>query len=184
MPERYGSVSKLLHWTVFLLLLNQFVVAAAMLNTPAGETTAGFTAGGLYNWHKSIGLIALAAAFVRLVWRKIASLPDWAPNLAATEKRAIHWIERALYVWMFLMPLSGFVFVMAGGYGVKFFGLWDLPNVIGKNPTVAGIAEWTHEVTAVLLVATLVAHWSVGIRHQMIHRDRYLHRMLPFTHQR
>ena len=41
--DRYGLVTKLLHWTVFLLILNQFVVATAMLNTPQGETTGGFS---------------------------------------------------------------------------------------------------------------------------------------------
>ena len=76
---RYGLVTKVLHWTVFLLILNQFVVAAAMLNTPEDETTWGFSQGTLYNWHKSIGLIALALALLRYIWRKSAALPDWRP---------------------------------------------------------------------------------------------------------
>jgi len=181
--DRYGLVTKVLHWTVFLLLLNQFVVAAAMLNTPQGETTAGFSPGTLYNWHKSIGLIVLAVVLVRYIWRKTTMLPDWAPNLSRGEKRAIHRIEGTLYACMFLMPISGFVFVMAGDYGVKFFGLWDLPNVLGKNAVVASVAEWTHEITAGLLTVALLAHWGLAFRHHWTHRDRYLHRMLPFTHQ-
>ena len=181
---RYGLVTKVLHWSVFLLILNQFAAAAAMLNTPEGETTWGFSQGTLYNWHKSIGLVALAVALLRYIWRQSAALPDWAPNLSSGEKRAINWIERTLYVCMFLMPISGFVFVMAGDYGVEFFGLWTLPNFIGKNASVAPIAEWTHTITACLLVATLFAHWGLGIRHHLMHRDRYLHRMLPFTHQK
>jgi cytochrome b561 len=181
---RYGFVAKFFHWTLFLLVINQFVVAAAMLNTPPDSTVAGFSPATLYNWHKSIGLVALAAALLRYIWRRSVSLPDWAPNLSRGEQRAIHWIERALYTGMFLMPMSGFVFVMAGGYGVKFFGLWDLPIVIAKNAEIAAIAEWTHGATACLLVAVLFAHWAVGIRHQWIHGDRYLQRMLPFTHQK
>jgi cytochrome b561 len=182
-PPRYGTVAKTLHWTIFLLFLNQFVVAYLMLNTPPDETAAGFTPGTLYNWHKSIGLIALAVAIFRFIWRKQAGVPDWAPSLSAAEKRWIHWIERTLYVCMFLMPASGYVFVMAGGYGVKFFSTWDLPNPIGENESLALVAEWTHIVTACLIAATLVAHWGIGIRHQLLHRDRYLHRMLPFTRQ-
>jgi cytochrome b561 len=181
---RYGLVTKVLHWTVFLLILNQFVVAAAMLNTPQGETTAGFTQGTLYNWHKSIGLIALAVALARFVWRKSTPLPDWAPHLSDGEKRWIGRIETTLYLCMFLMPASGFAFVMTGGHGVHFFGEWHLPNLLGENESVALVADWTHRVTAVLLVLALLAHWGVGIRHQRIHRDRYLHRMLPFTHQK
>jgi cytochrome b561 len=180
---RYGPVTKALHWVLFLLLLNQFAVAAAMLNTPDWDTTAGFTQGALYEWHKSIGLVALAAASVRYLWRRTTPLPDWAPNLSTVEKRTIHAVERALYTCMFLMPVSGFVFVMAGGFGVVLFGRWDLPNVIGKHPALARTAELTHEASAVLLALALVAHWVVILRHHRVHKDRYVHRMLPFTHQ-
>ena len=93
---RYGPVTKALHWLLFLLLLNQFVVAAVMLNTPDGGTTAGFTQGTLYEWHKSIGLVALAAAAVRYLWRRTTPLPDWAPNLTDAENTVIRFIERAL----------------------------------------------------------------------------------------
>ncbi|MET0681549.1 MAG: cytochrome b/b6 domain-containing protein [Burkholderiales bacterium] len=181
---RYGPVTKILHWTVFVLILNQFVVAAMMLNTPQGATTAGFTQGQLYNWHKSIGLIVLAVALARYIWRKTTPLPDFAPNLSDGEKRALGWIEPTLYLCMFLMPISGFVFVMTGGYGVNFFGVWHLPNFLGKHAAISKIAEWTHIVTAVVLFVTLLAHWTLGIRHQSRHRDRYFHRMLPFTHQK
>lgn len=181
---RYGVVSKVLHWAVFLLFVNQFVVAIAMLNTPQGQTTAGFTQGTLYNWHKSTGLILLAVVLVRFIWRKSTPLPDWAPNLSEGEKRWIGRIESTLYGCMFLMPISGYVFVMAGDYGVDFFGRWALPNPIGKHEAVAVIADWVHRLTAWLIVITLLSHWSLGIRHQLKHRDRYLHRMLPFTHQK
>ncbi len=181
--SRYGVVTKILHSTVFVLILNQFLVAAAMLNTPEGETTAGFTQGALYQWHKSVGVVVLAVALLRYVWRKTTPLPDWAPNLSAGEKRMIHGIERTLYACMFLMPCSGFVFVMAGDYPLNFFGIWNMPNVIGANATLALVAQWVHLITAILLGATLLAHWGVAIRHEWIHRDRYPHRMLPFTHQ-
>jgi len=181
---RYGAVAKAFHWAIFLLFLNQFVVATAMLNTAQGETTAGFTQGQLYNWHKSIGLVALAMALGRYVWRNRGPLPDWAPNLSEAEMRWLPRIERTLYVCMFLMPVSGFVFVMAGGYGVNFFGRWHIPNFLGEDETVATVADWVHRITAVVLVLTLLAHWTLGIRHHLVHRDRYLRRMLPFTHQK
>jgi len=180
---RYGFVAKSLHWLVFLLIANQFAVATAMLHLPAGETLAGFSAGALYNWHKSIGLIAFAAASVRLLWRATTDLPEWARNLSVAERRAIVWIERVLYLSMFLMPASGFMFVMAGDFGVNFFSRWEMPMFIEPNSTIAAIAQRTHEVTAGLLAAGLLAHWILIARHQRTYRDRYVQRMLPFTHQ-
>jgi cytochrome b561 len=181
---RYGTVTKLLHWAVFAAIVNQFAVAWAMLHTEEWETTFGMTRDALYEWHKSIGLVALALACARVVWRKVASLPDWAPNLSAGEKRAIHLIERALYFCMVAMPLSGLIFVMTGGYPILLFGRWDLPPFLPLNAVVSRTAQWTHAVTAVLLVGSLVAHWAVGLRHQLRDRDRYLQRMMPFTHQK
>jgi len=180
---RYGPVTKALHWLVFLLLLGQFVLANAMLNTLDGETTAGLTQGSLYEWHKSIGLLALLAAVARYTWRRLTPLPDWAPNLTSVEKRVIDVVERVLYACMFVMPLSGFLFVMAGGFGVKLFDRWELPRFIGKHAGLAGTAQVTHEIAATVLVLTLLVHWVLVVRHHVTRKDRYLHRMLPFTHQ-
>ena len=178
--ERYGWMTKLLHWTGVLLIANQFVVAAIMLTTPADGTTAGVAQGGWYNWHKSIGLIAFAVVLARFVWRTTASLPDWAPHLSARERRAIHWVERGLYLGMFLMPVSGFVFVMAGDFGVNLFSTWELPRVISPNQGLATFARWTHTGTAWLLGLAILTHWTIVARHQWRHHDRYVHRMLPF----
>jgi cytochrome b561 len=72
---------------------------------------------------------------------------------------------------------------MAGDYGVNFFSRWELPRFIEPNTTVAAVAERTHQVTAILLDVGVLAHWAVVARHQGLHRDRYVDRMLPFTHQ-
>jgi cytochrome b561 len=181
--QRYGWMTKLLHWTSFVLIANQFVVAAVMLTTPPEGTTAGVSEGGWYNWHKSIGMVVFVVVLARFVWRKVASLPDWAPHLSAREKRAIHWVERVLYLGMFLMPISGFVFVMAGDFGVNLFSTWELPRVISPNKTLAVLAQWTHRGAAWLLGIAILTHWTIVARHQSRHRDRYVQRMLPFTHQ-
>jgi cytochrome b561 len=180
---RYGSVTKALHWLVFLLIAWQFALATVMLNMPGGLTIAGYTQGALYEWHKSVGLIVLAVALFRFIWRKTTGLPEWAPNLTDGEKRAIRLIERVLYVCMILMPLSGFLFVMAGGFGVKLFNAWDLPRFIPEQAMVARGAQLTHAATATGLVVALLAHWTVIFRHEARRSDGYVQRMLPFTHQ-
>lgn len=182
--NRYGPVTKTLHWLTFVLVVNQFVVAWVMMRLGEGETWAGLAQGPLYEWHKSIGLVLLTVFVVRMAWRQFTEYPDWAPNLSAAERRWIGVIERTLYLCLFLMPASGFVFVMAGGYGIVLFGRWDVPFVIDQHETLALVAQWTHVVTAYGLAAALLAHWFVAFRHQVLHRDRYLQRMLPFTHQK
>ena len=68
---------------------------------------------------------------------------------------------------------------MAGNYGVRLFGLWDLPNPIVPAPQTAQIALWVHVVCAMLLLLLLGAHLSLVLGHQFGLRDRLIHRMLP-----
>lgn len=182
-PSRYGTMTKALHWAVFGLFANQFLVAALMMNAGDDETAMGLARDDLYEWHKSVGVVIFCVVAVRYLWRRLTPLPAWAPNLSGREQRAIHIVERVLYLCMFLMPASGFVFVMAGGYPLNFFRLGNVPNPIGKHEALSLVAEWTHAGTAVVIVLTLIAHWTIVVRHQRAHRDRYLQRMLPFTHQ-
>ena len=180
---RYGALTKLFHWLIFIGIVMQYFVAAIMLQIKDPETFWGFNQGNYYNWHKSVGLIIFGLVICRYLWRRLASLPDWAPGLSDGEKRYIHRVEQILYACMFVMPISGYVFVMAGDYGVHFFGMVHLPNPIGKIEWLARTAEYIHIVTAVIIVVAFFAHMAMVFKRQFVNRDGYARRMLPFTHQ-
>ncbi|MEZ4620653.1 MAG: cytochrome b/b6 domain-containing protein [Caldilineaceae bacterium] len=177
-------MTKFFHWAVFIGFVFQYFVASVMLRISQAESFWGFTQGFLYNWHKSVGLIIFGVVICRYLWRRFTSLPNWAPTLTKRERVWVHWIERILYLCMFVMPISGYMFVMAGGYGVNFFGVYPLPNPIGKIPWLALLAEYTHWITAITIVVTWLCHMALVFKHQLIDRDRLLHRMLPLTHQK
>jgi cytochrome b561 len=175
----YGTLTKALHWLVVALFAFQFAAAYTMLSLDGEVTAMGMCQSTYYNWHKSIGLVALLVAALRLLARRQGSLPDWAPTLSARERDFIHRAEQVLYAAMFVMPLSGFLYVMAGGYGVNMFGVWEMPNPIGSWPTLATAAKWTHVVSAYVLVATLAGHVGLVLWHTLVLRDGLLWRMLP-----
>lgn len=177
----YGTVTRFLHWAVFLLFLHQYLGANLMTRIGSDQTLFGITQGGYYNWHKSIGLALLGLALLRLAWRKLTPLPDWAPTLTPAERTISHWNETLLYAGMILLPVSGYLFVMAGGYGIKLFGWHDLSNPIGKQ---AGLAAFARVVHVALSYATLVIvawHVGLGLKHHLFDHDRLLDRMLPFA---
>ena len=178
----YGTITKTFHWLIFLIFANQYIVAFNMMRIEGSETAlGGYTQGTLYNWHKSIGLIALLVALLRYTWRKTTRLPDWADGLSKREQQIIHWYERLLYAAMFLMPISGYVYVMAGGYGVHFFSRVHLPNPIPQGETLAAIARATHIGTGWVILAVLAVHVGLVLKHQLVDKDGLLRRMLPFT---
>lgn len=176
---RYGGITKLLHWLVFIGFVFQYIVANTMQEIAASQTAFGMTKGELYNSHKSIGLVILAIVAIRYVWRRFSRLPDWAETLTERERTFIHWAERVLYTCMFLMPISGFVYSMAGGQGVLFFGVFPLPNPFGEIGWLSSVAQITHRITAMVILVTLVGHIGLVLKHQFVNKDRLLNRMLP-----
>ncbi|MBU1212452.1 MAG: cytochrome b/b6 domain-containing protein [Alphaproteobacteria bacterium] len=177
--KSYGALTKFFHWVIVGLFAFQYAAGYTMTSLGSQDSALGFTQGNYYNWHKSIGLIALGFAFFRLLNRHYNRLPKWAPNLTKSEKRMMHYYENALYLAMFLMPVSGFVYVMAGGYGVHFLEITHLPNPIGKLSQLATIAKWTHILSSFAILIALAAHMSVVLRHQLVLKNGLVWRMLP-----
>jgi len=178
----YGAPTKLLHWLVVVLFAFQFTAANVMLRLDAGATQLGLSQATYYNWHKSIGLMALALALLRLLARKRGQLPDWAPTLS--ERIFVHRTEQVLYLAMFLMPVSGYLYVTAGGFGVTLFGAWDLPNPMGEWQLLATAAKWTHIVGSYALLLAVAGHVGLVLRHQLILKDGLLLQMLPRSRHR
>jgi cytochrome b561 len=178
-PTGYGALTKVFHWLIVLIILLQYTSAKIMLRTPAAATTLGLIQDTYYNWHKSLGLVALLVMLARLANRQIGELPPWATTLTALEQMIIHRTEQLLYVALLIMPLSGFLYVMAGNYGVRLFGLWDLPNPIGPAPLTAEIALWVHVACSMLLLLPLGTHLGLVLGHHFGLRDRLIHRILP-----
>ena len=177
----YGAMTRSLHWAVFLLFVYQYVGANLMTRIGSGKTLFGLTQGTYYNWHKSIGLVLLVLVLLRLAWRKLTPLPDWAPTLAPDERTISHWNETLLYGCMILLPVSGYLFVMAGDYGIKLFGWHDFPNPIGKRESLATLARVVHIMIAYATIVIVAWHVGLGLKHQIFDHDRFLARMLPFV---
>lgn len=175
----YGALTKLCHWLIAALFLFQYLAATIMLRLEPGGVSLGLSQDTWYNWHKSIGLVALAVAIARLLARRAGTLPDWAPTLVPWEHRFIHRAEQILYAAMFLMPVSGYLYVMAGGYGVRLFGAIELPNPIGERGSLATLAKYTHIASAYVLLAAICGHAGLVLRHHIVLRDGLLRRMLP-----
>jgi len=177
---RYGSVTRFFHWSIFALFVYQFLGANIMTRLGRDATAFGMDGNFYYNWHKSIGLVLLVLAIARFIWRKTTPLPRWDPSLTKPERAISARLETWLYVLMFALPLSGFLYVMAGGYGIKLFGLLDLPNPIGKQPAWSGLVWTLHVVLAYAALIVIAWHVGLGIKKHVFEKSGLMNRMLPF----
>lgn len=175
-PTAYGGLTKTLHWAIAAVFAFQLGSALVMTRLGQGQTAAGLSADDWYNWHKTLGLAALLLAVARLWARQAGTLPDWADCLTGFDRRLVHRAEQLLYLGMFLMPLTGLLHVMAGGYGVLLAGRWPLPNPLPRLEWLEAVGAWGHVAAGVMLLLGLAGHLFVVGRHL---RHGVLRRMLP-----
>ncbi len=171
--KEFGTIAKTFHWSIFLLFVFQFGIAIVMY----GVATKEYYPKDLFITHKSVGVLLFFIAVARLMWRKLNPPPPWPASITEFEKKAFRFLEISLYAVMFLMPLSGYLFSFASGFGFKFFGLFDVPDLIGKNATLAVFGKYLHRITAFIVVALVASHLSLILRHHFDSKDKFIDRM-------
>jgi len=172
---RWGAVSQLLHWLIALLILTQIALGITMkVFLHPGPT---FLA--IIGVHKSIGVTILALVVIRLLWRLMNPVPKLPNTLEPYEQTLARLTHAALYVILLAMPLSGWIGSAAGGHPVKWFNLFTLPMLVGKNRSLSGVMGDTHEALAIGLGLILVLHIAAALRHHFVLQDDTLRRMLP-----
>jgi len=174
-PDRWGSVSKSLHWLIALLILALGIVGLLMGELP--KTPKYFW---VYTAHKSIGITVLVLVVLRLLWRLYAGAPRPVPGTPGWQERiagATHWL---LYVMMFAIPLSGWLYDSASGLRpFKLFGLLEMPKLVAPDERAAQLSHAFHEWGFWALILVVLAHASAALYHHLQQRDATLVRMLP-----
>lgn len=128
------------------------------LGTAYSDLASGDILGGgvsLPEVHVLLGLVILALAASRVVWRRTAGLPPWAESLSPEERTWEHWSEKLLLSLLFVIPLSGLLLVVVS---------YDLLPL--------------HIAAHICFFAAVAAHLGLVLKHQLVNRDRLVSRML------
>ncbi|WP_017915125.1 cytochrome b [Xanthomonas sacchari] len=174
-PNRWGSVSQTLHWLIAALILLLGVVGLTMGELP--KTPKYFW---VYTAHKSLGLTVLALVIVRLGWRLYAGAPKPVPGTPGWQERIADATHALLYVMIFAIPLSGWLYDSASGLRpFRWFGLVAVPKLSAPNEHLRDLSHTVHEWGFWLLIAVVLAHAGAAFYHHLFQRDATLARMLP-----
>jgi len=171
----WGSVSKGLHWLIVLLIINQWVIAERADALPKGPALIG----ALW-WHKSFGITILALAVIRLVWRWMNPVPDLAVETRPWERVLARISHFLLYALIFAIPLSGWTMSSARNFPVSWFGVLQLPDLVGADPQLYERLHALHGQLFAVLVVVAGLHIAGALKHHFIDRNDVLRRMLPF----
>jgi cytochrome b561 len=169
---RLSKTTIALHWLAGALLL--FMI-------PGGLVIDEFAKGPFRNswidFHRSLGLIVLVVAFVRISWRikegfppPLSDTPKWEQVLKKTD----HWL---LLIASLFMPLSGMLMNIAGGRGLFFFGLELVAKSGEKVQPWASLGNNAHSLGGDVILAGVVLHLVGMIRRAVVKKDGTLRRM-------
>lgn len=171
-PDSYGAIARLLHWSVVLLIILQYVLAESAHDLPDGTEKLQ-----LILRHKSFGVLILLLVLARIAWKvanKGLPVPAGSPGL----RKAAAAGHGILYLLLLAVPLSGWAMSASAGYPVSFFGLFELPALVAENHELHEALEELHEGLFVTLVVVSVGHVLAALYHQFVLKDGVLRRMI------
>ena len=179
----YGLVAIVFHWTIAALFAGQVALGIFMTGL-ADHEPAKF---GLYQWHKSFGLVILLLALVRLAWRLINRAPDPPAGIRAFEQRAARLAHVFLYAAIVLVPVTGWAFVSSSPLGIPTFAFYlvvvpHLPAPVSE--AAEALLRRIHTTLALLSAAVAILHIGAALRHHFVLKDTVLRRMIVPAHRR
>lgn len=171
--EKFGSLTKILHWTIFTLFVVEFyLVYQRSYFADESPLKAQFMF-----FHKSIGVLLLLLAVLFLFWRHVGKRPSYI-STAPIETLLAKLTHFLLYVVLLVQPLSGMLMSLAGGYKVPVFGLFTIQPFAQKNEALGDFLYQTHVWTSYFIIGLVSLHALAALFHHFVRRDRVLTRMM------
>lgn len=173
-----GKLTISLHWIIAAIIMGLCATGLYMSRAEAWN---------LYPIHKSIGVLVLFIAMLRVAWRIKSGWPKAAADYSRIERVAAKIVKWVLIIGSIALPVTGMLFSGAGGHGFGLFGLVIVPaqHMPGKPAEVlaysefwASLGETLHHVSAYVLIVAILAHMAGALKHHFVDRDTTLKRML------
>lgn len=173
--DRYNALSIAAHWLTLALLVVVYALIELRGIYPKG--TAAHDA--MKTWHFMLGLTVLGVVAVRLVLRLIFREPPITPPPPAWQLLLAKAMYVALYAFLIVMPVLGWLTLSAQGKVIPFFGL-ELPALLGPDKALGHNLENIHETIGTIGYYLIGLHAAAALFHHYFLRDNTLRRMLPW----
>lgn len=172
--NRYHSSSLGAHWLTLLLLIGVYALIELRDVFPKGSALRD----GMKTWHFMLGLTVFGLVFIRLALRLAFRAPAITPPLPRWQELFAHAMHVALYAFLVVMPLLGWLTLSAKGRTIPWFGL-ELPALVGPDRILARNIQHLHETIGAIGYYLIGLHAAAALFHHYCMRDDTLVRMLP-----
>jgi cytochrome b561 len=171
--RRFDIVTIGLHWATVTLIVGMFASAWLLLASDREHAAILLTV------HRSLGVVTLAVAIVRLDWRlSYAYLPPFPPNMRKVQQRLAKTSEYGLYALLLFQPLTGLARSLTRGRHFMLFA-WQVPKVMAGDKPLTMLFHQIHAVSAWVLLGLIGLHILAALFHRFVLRDEVLQSMLP-----
>jgi cytochrome b561 len=165
--DRYGLVSRFLHWAMALLILVMIGIGAYMTELAREDPLRA----QLYSMHKAVGVTILGLAIIRILWILVSRPPVMPAALQRWEVVLAKSTVGLLYLLMLATPVAGYLMSNTGGKPVSYFGLFELPVLMGENHDLHEALEEVHGILAFTILALVVLHVAGALKHRFMDKD-------------
>lgn len=173
-PQRYGLVSRLLHWGAAYLLLWQFATLVGWRWLGDGAVMRSVSMFGPA--HGTVGVLVLVLLLPRFAWslRERGRRPARERGLPGRLAALVH---GSFYTLMLAVPALALLRAYGSGKG---FSLWNValvPATGERTPWLVRPADLLHGPLAWTLCALIGVHVAAALFHVLVRRDGTLARM-------
>ena len=168
--QKYDRVAATLHWLMAAMIIVIIVIGI-------GGRELSHALGGIHTMsvHKSFGITIFFLTLLRLAWRLGHKPPPLPVTTPVWQQAAAHVVHIALYGFMLVMPILGYMLSSGGPYPLDWFGIAVPKMAISKS--LADAAHEAHETGGWLVAALVVGHIGAALWHHYVQRDGLLVRM-------
>jgi len=171
---RFGLFSKLLHWTLALLMLGLIWLGWYMVDLTYYDKWYNAS----LHYHKSLGILALVLAAVKLGWQVYTPAPGSLAELQPWEKAAAKVMHYLLWGMLALIPITGYLISTSAGKPIQLFNWFAIPAIVDVDETLRELAIDIHFYLAYATLFLVSGHAGAALKHHFINRDETLRRML------
>jgi cytochrome b561 len=163
--QHFTLLQRLLHWVMAICILAMFFIGVGMASTVMPKYLP------LVSIHKSLGIVILVLALIRLLVRLRYGAPALPADLPEPMKLAAHLSHYALYALMVGMPLLGWGMLSAAAYPVVVFGSVYLPAILPQSDSLHTLLWDAHFYLAFAFFALVLMHVAAALFHALVRRD-------------
>ncbi len=173
-PNGYGYVAIIFHWVLATALIAMYFVGDYMVELSYYDP-----------WyhrapqiHKEVGVLVAFLMLSRWVWSSYQTGPEPLNKKAENINRLAKVTHSILYIFVFMVAISGYLISTAKGQGVEVFGWFEVPALFPNNRNIEELAGEVHELMGTVFMILVALHVAAALVHHLFIKDRTLKRML------